>query len=407
MPLEAEAQEFLNHKPWEINKRQKAHTLIPSQELMHRAYLFYTEEGRPMYFEDFQLFAQDFEIVPRCLSMDELRQLYAISPRSWLSVQDFVALISACASFGHKEVHVPSFLEEMVKHKAMGPVVEWFDAQTNGLPADQWRMLPQQSTFELFKPYLDPLRKDEPIRLTDHPYLETHRDEIESRPCDSILLPTPHLHAASAGSESEAKGHLHGASRNVSQGKEAPWQAQIDQRNAMRNAKVRGTTAPGKSWQYANRSPAPYGTEPKVGFSDTATSLLDEFCGKHRVDLQLLFDSYGFRDYEDPVTGEKDGIITGAELHKLIWDAGLIASRGRAGVHPDVRDYYKECVGNVYRETLRLNFFRFKTMLVRTVERMSKARDHVRPEHHVLDAARDLVRDYLAPLCHALFWKDQ
>lgn len=45
-------------------------------------------------------------------------------------------------------------------------------------------------------------------------------------------------------------------------------------------------------------------------------------------------------------------------------------------------------------------------MLIRTAELMSKMRDAVHPNKHIVDSVRDLVRDYLAPLCHAHFWKE-
>lgn len=52
-----------------------------------------------------------------------------------------------------------------MQHKAMAGVVEWFDSQTNGLPVELWKLHPQQSTFEPFKPYLDPRRKVRSSRL--------------------------------------------------------------------------------------------------------------------------------------------------------------------------------------------------------------------------------------------------
>ena len=47
-----------------------------------------------------------------------------------------------------------------------------------------------------------------------------------------------------------------------------------------------------------------------------------------------------------------------------------------------------------------------KDMLVRTAEHMSKQRNRVKPFDHIVDSVRDLVRDYLQPLCHAHFWKE-
>jgi len=393
LPLEAEAQDFLARKPWEIAAKNKHHTTIPSQELIHRAYLFYTEEGRPMLFEDFKLFAQDFDILPNCIAIDELRQLFAMSPREWMSVQDFVALIGACASFRSSEgFNMTSFMESLVKHPSMGPVVEWFDSQTNSLPVDNWRFFPQQSTFEPFKPYLDPSRKDEPVRLTETPYTVAHREEVAHRAFDSVLLPSPHPRTGSVVAQTQG-------------GNKAPWDAQLARRDAMRNAR-RGVGPPLKSFAVAARSPSPYAAEPNKAFSDTASALLDEQCMQHRVNLQLLFDTYGYRDFVSPHTNQKEGIISGAELHKLIWDAGIIASRNRRGVHPDVRDFFKDCVGNMYRETLKLSYTRFHTMLVRTVEMMAKQRHSHQSSEYLMDAARDLVRDYLTPLCHALFWTE-
>ena len=53
-----------------------------------------------MFFEDFKLFAEDFGIIKGLIDINSLRQLYAVSPREWMSLQDFVALIQACASHG-------------------------------------------------------------------------------------------------------------------------------------------------------------------------------------------------------------------------------------------------------------------------------------------------------------------
>ena len=106
--------------------------------------------------------------------------------RPWC-LQDFIALIQACASNGG--VSPTDFLDDLSRHTAMSAVITWFDAHTNGLPVEMWKQNPQQSAFEPYKPYLDPSRKDEPIRLTDTPYLKSHKEEIRSRPYDSELLP--------------------------------------------------------------------------------------------------------------------------------------------------------------------------------------------------------------------------
>jgi len=387
LPLEKEAQAFLAAAPWEHTKDPfLKHSVIPHEELMHRAYLFYTEEGQPMFFQDYKLFAEDFEIVPKCIALDELRQLYAISPREWMSFEDFIALTQAC---GANNDAVPEILEEIVQHKSMAGVVEWFDTQTNGLPVDLWRLNPQQSVFEPFKPYLDPARKDEPIRLTDTSYWVTHAAEIAARPADSELLPSAQ--------QSHTK-----------KTQDKPWAIQVAKRDHARNQRIRGRVAaiPGGSYDPTLRSAAPYGLEPHRHQTEESNRLLEEQCVKHRVNLQLLFDLYGNRDYMNGKTGEKEGMMFGKDLHRLIWDAGILMSHVHKGLHEDVNDYFTECVGAAYREGLKLSFQRFKDMLVRTAEHMSKQRNRVKPFDHIVDSVRDLVRDYLQPLCHAHFWKE-
>merc|ERR1712216_63330 len=97
IPLEAEAQAYLANHPWEAHeKNPPPHMQVPIPELLRRCYLFYTEEGQPMVFEDFKLFAQDFELVPNHIALDDLRQLFAHSPRPWMNQKDFEVLIDAC-----------------------------------------------------------------------------------------------------------------------------------------------------------------------------------------------------------------------------------------------------------------------------------------------------------------------
>jgi hypothetical protein len=269
----------------------------------------------------------------------------------------------------------------------MAGVIDWFDAQTNGLPVELWNFHPQQSTFEPFKPYLDPQRKDEPIRITDSSYLQKHSDEVAARPSDSELIPAKQI-----------------KDKRGKNGK--PWETQTARRDLARTRKIRGRVPPGKSIDEANRSPAPYGKEPIKSHADEAEALLDEMCVKHRVNLQLLFDTYGVRDYTNRNSGANEGVILGGELHRLVWDAGFLASHGHNGVHADVNEYFKECVGSAYRELLKVSFNRFKVMLIRTAELMSKTRNRVQPNEHIVDSMRDLVRDYLSPLCHAHFWQE-
>ena len=90
----------------------------------------------------------------------------------------------------------------------------------------------------------------------------------------------------------------------------------------------------------------------------------------------------------------------------MLWDAGILASKGHGGIHDDVNGFFKECVGGAYREGMRLSYDRFKVTLYRTAEFMSRRRNPVQSHEHIVDAVRDLCRDYLTPLCHALFWKE-
>ena len=60
----------------------------------------------------------------------------------------------------------------------------------------------------------------------------------------------------------------------------------------------------------------------------------------------------------------------------------------------------------MYRENMRMGYQAFKTMLCRTAELMSRRRNGAQPMEHIVDAVRDLSRDYLTPLCHANFWKE-
>jgi len=388
LPLEREAQEFLVARPWEkASNPYLKHGVIPQQELLHRCYLFYTEEGQPMFFEDFKLFAQDFGVVEGLIGLQELRQLYAQSPREWMSLQDFVALIQACAA--HGEVNPLDFLDDLSRHTAMAGVIQWFDAQTNGLPVEIWQNNPQQSMFEPYKPYLDPARKDGPMRLTDQPYLKRHADEVQARPFDSELLPV-------TSQENSARPRV-----------KKPWDTQLEKRNRIRNRRIRGVVRPKKkAGEGTMRPPSPYVKDPKKEQQDETEAVLEEFCDRHRVDLQLLFDTYGVRDFKNPTTGEVEGIMTGAEFHRLIWDAGMLQSAGHGGLHDDVNGFFKECVGVAYREGMRLSYDRFKVALCRTAELMSRRRNRVQEHEHIVDAVRDLCRDYLTPLCHANFWKE-
>lgn len=77
------------------------------------------------------------------------------------------------------------------------------------------------------------------------------------------------------------------------------WQAQTLRRDQARERRIRGRMPPGKSLAETYRSPAPYGVEPPKAQTDEAKELLHEMCSKHRVNLQLLFDTYGYRDYSN------------------------------------------------------------------------------------------------------------
>lgn len=188
-----------------------------------------------------------------------------------------------------------------------------------------------------------------------------------------------------------------------------PWEKQRLKGDLLRERRIGGKEAPlVKSLEAAVRSPAPYGKEPTKVAAGASLQLLEEFCELNRVNLTLLFDTYGFRNYvnEDNV---KEGVITGGELHRFIWDAGMLGVKGRVGISPKVADvdkFFERCVGSVYRESVRVSFDRFKSMLVRCAEEMSAQRNGVHPEKHMTDSCRDLVRDYLVPLCNANFWTE-
>merc|ERR1711934_491636 len=57
---------------------------------MHRVYLFYTEPGKPMFWEDFRLFCQDFGISPDMIPVQEVAEVFHSIPTRHLSFDDFM-----------------------------------------------------------------------------------------------------------------------------------------------------------------------------------------------------------------------------------------------------------------------------------------------------------------------------
>eukprot|EP00656_Telonema_subtile_P012655 TRINITY_DN16387_c0_g1_i2.p1 TRINITY_DN16387_c0_g1~~TRINITY_DN16387_c0_g1_i2.p1 ORF type:complete len:263 (-),score=69.42 TRINITY_DN16387_c0_g1_i2:61-849(-) len=183
------------------------------------------------------------------------------------------------------------------------------------------------------------------------------------------------------------------------QGTANPFLSELkDRQRAMELAEpIRGS----HSHAHTLRAPAPYSREPSARDAQYASNLLDALCRTHRVDLQLLFDTYGQREAD-----HGRGVITGDDLHQLVWDAGLIGQGNRLGVTKSVNAFFEKCVGNGFRDNLRVSFDRFRVMLIRAAEWMAALRDHAQPQKMMEFSTTDLVRDYLGPLVHAKFWKE-
>merc|ERR1712166_174854 len=398
--IEGEAVAFMLHHGPRLAQTPHPHDLradMDPRERMNRVYLFYTEPGKPMFFEDFKLFCADFEICPDSIPIEQAAQIFHSNPARQLSLDDFagpilhqlVACISGAkgsnneipvglsSGYGrHGEDAMVQWLDHIKGHSAMEASMHWYDeVYGNNAPH---RRVDKDHVGVLRE---DPTRKDQPVRpakeYTEHVEHEKYRFKKADHSKSLVIGP----------------GHL------MREQSTNPFLSELKERQ--RAIQLAEPMSASLSHNHTLRAPAPYSREPSARDAKYASQLLDSLSRAHRVDIQLLFDIYGDRDGD-----HGRGIITGDDLHQMVWDAGLIGQGHRLGVTKSVNAYFEKCVGNAFRDNVRISFDRFRIMLVRTAEWMASLRDYSTPQAAIDFAMTDLVRDYLGPLAHAKFWKE-
>lgn len=392
-------------------------------EMMHRVYLFYTEQGKPMFWDDFRLFLQDFEIAPSQITLQQAAEVFHRQPDRMLTFEEFfgpvlqelVAMVSGVhvrapaqlmaeemAAHGHYGYGYPdghpvmreqyqgnylhlwqSWLESIRDSGAMSEAMRWYD-DTYGKDAPQNRREDKDHVGIIRQ---DPTRKDQPIRAA-HEYTEYKADVKGGNKFG--YTKDAHTHKLSGESIMPGPDKLRNQGHNVFLDELKERQRSMKKMEPMN-----------KSKSHTLRGPSPYHVEPEQWDADYADYLLNRTCAAHRVDLQLLFDTYGQRDAD---SGR--GVILGEDLHQLVWDAGLIGQGHRLGVTHSVNVFFEKCCGNAYRDNLRVSFERFRIMLIRVAEWMATLRDHAHAHKMIDFAMTDLVRDYVVPLVHAKFWQE-
>lgn len=367
-----------------------------------------------MFWDDFRLFCQDFAIAPQQMSESEAAQIFHAVPTRHLTFEDFVGpqilgqivwrittgdenklapgLHSVHAPYGFDGHPGPyadvapeameHFLSEIRDHSAMKTAMEWYD-DTYGKNAIHRRE--RQDHVGCLRQ--DPTRMDQPVRpnVTYDEALAKERKKAKK---------TLDAHTDKRHSES-----IHPGPDKLRNQQSNPFLSELKERQ--RAIQRSEPLSQSHSHSYTLRAPAPYGREPSQSDAQYASDLLDAMCRAHRIDLQLLFDNYGQREAD-----HGRGVMIGEDLHQLVWDGGLIGQGHRQGVTKSIKAFFEKCVGQAFRENLRVSFDRFKIMLIRAAEWMASQRDPLHPNKWLDVAMADLIRDYVGPLVHAKFWKE-
>jgi len=398
LPLEGEAVSYMRNHGARLAQCPHPEDLrktMNHSEMMHRVYLFYTEQGKPMFWEDFRLFLQDFEIAPAQLTLEQAAHLFHQHPDRMLNFEDFfgptlqsiVQMISGAPGYGAYAGNEQLWFSWLESLRSEGPMLEamrWYD-DTYGKDAPHNRKKHDEDHVGLKRE--DPTRKDQPVRPA-HEYTKYEKKAAGGNKKGARL----DAHSANPWSESI----LPGPDRLRNQGHN-PFVDELKERQRS----MKKSEPINKSKSHTLRGPSPYHVEPQQWDADYADHLLTQTCAAHRVDLQLLFDTYGQRDAD---SGR--GVIIGDNLHQLVWDAGLIGQGHRLGVTHSVNEFFEKCCGNAFRDNVRISFERFRIMLIRVAEWMATMRDHAHAQKMIDFAMTDLVRDYLVPLVHAKFWQE-
>eukprot|EP00658_Telonema_sp_P-2_P012375 TRINITY_DN14713_c0_g1_i1.p1 TRINITY_DN14713_c0_g1~~TRINITY_DN14713_c0_g1_i1.p1 ORF type:complete len:588 (-),score=87.43 TRINITY_DN14713_c0_g1_i1:436-2100(-) len=390
LPLEGEAVSFmLHHGPrlTETPHPQDLRMNMSHHEMMHRVYLFYTEPGKPMFWDDFRLLCNDFQISPDQMSMDDAAQIFHSVPTRHLTFEDFMgpvlSQVVTCLSGDHQAgprtiMATPDayaqFMESLRGAPSMQAAMDWYD-DVYGKNAPHRRKARENHVGILKE---DESRKDQPVRPAKEYREPEEQAKYKFKSTKHAILPGPDV--------------LRNQGNN-------PFLSELKERQ--RAIQLTEPVRQSGSHSHSKRAPAPYGREPHARDAQHASMVLQALCQGHRVDLHLLFDTYGRRDAD-----KGRGVILGDDLHQLVWDAGLIGQGHRLGVTKSINAYFEKCVGSGFRGNLPVSYERFQVMLVRTGEWMAAMRDHAHPNDNIDFAMEDLVRDYLVPLAHAKFWKE-